>query len=114
MQHVDAEEAEHEGLRAQGWRRLVVFAAESHSSRVDRFECYANIQPSSYCCHTSEGDRPGRRGRTRSARIHEPALASPPDVVEVAPAYDHAEITSVAASHVAYDLIGLLALMEER
>ncbi|WNF00448.1 agmatinase [Streptomyces luomodiensis] len=32
------------------------------------------------------------------------------DVVEVAPAYDHAEITSVAASHVAYDLIGLLAL----
>ncbi|GAA3805696.1 agmatinase [Sphaerisporangium flaviroseum] len=32
------------------------------------------------------------------------------DVVEVAPAYDHAEITSIAASHVAYDLIGLLAL----
>ncbi|MBB2741660.1 UNVERIFIED_ORG: agmatinase [Microbispora rosea subsp. rosea] len=36
------------------------------------------------------------------------------DVVEVAPAYDHAEITSVAASHVAYDLIGLLALKEEK
>ena len=32
------------------------------------------------------------------------------DVVEVAPAYDHAEITSVAAAHVAYDLISLLAL----
>jgi agmatinase len=32
------------------------------------------------------------------------------DVVEVAPAYDHAEITSIAASHVAYDLISLLAL----
>ena len=32
------------------------------------------------------------------------------DVVEVAPAYDHAEITSVAASHVAYDLVGLMAL----
>jgi agmatinase len=32
------------------------------------------------------------------------------DVVEVAPAYDHAEITSIAASHAAYDLIGLLAL----
>lgn len=32
------------------------------------------------------------------------------DVVEVSPAYDHAEITSVAASHVAYDLISLLAL----
>jgi agmatinase len=32
------------------------------------------------------------------------------DVVEVAPAYDHAEITSVAASHVAYDLVSLMAL----
>ncbi|MGR6999413.1 agmatinase [Yinghuangia aomiensis] len=32
------------------------------------------------------------------------------DVVEVAPAYDHAEITSVAASHVAYDLVSLLTL----
>ncbi|ATL80576.1 agmatinase [Streptomyces samsunensis] len=36
------------------------------------------------------------------------------DVVEVAPAYDHAEITSVAASHVAYDLISLLALQKKR
>ncbi|WP_433349760.1 agmatinase [Microtetraspora malaysiensis] len=35
------------------------------------------------------------------------------DVVEVAPAYDHAEITSVAASHVAYDLVSLLALNEK-
>ncbi|MER5602554.1 agmatinase [Streptomyces sp. NPDC002265] len=34
------------------------------------------------------------------------------DVVEVAPAYDHAEITAVAASHVAYDLVSLLALKE--
>src|SRR5690606_31157958 len=32
------------------------------------------------------------------------------DVVEVAPPYDHAEITSIAASHVAYDLVSLLAL----
>jgi agmatinase len=31
------------------------------------------------------------------------------DVVEVAPAYDHAEITSVAAATVAYELISLLA-----
>ncbi|MEE1622274.1 agmatinase [Zafaria sp. J156] len=31
------------------------------------------------------------------------------DVVEVAPAYDHAELTGVAASHVAYDLITLMA-----
>jgi agmatinase len=30
------------------------------------------------------------------------------DVVEVAPAYDHAELTSLAASHVIYELIGLL------
>jgi agmatinase len=32
------------------------------------------------------------------------------DLVEVAPAYDHAEITGIAAAHVAYDLLGLLAL----
>ncbi|MBP3037835.1 agmatinase [Arthrobacter sp. zg-ZUI100] len=34
------------------------------------------------------------------------------DVVEVAPAYDHADITAVAASHVAYDLITLMGLGE--
>ena len=32
------------------------------------------------------------------------------DVVEVAPAYDHAELTGIAAAHVAYDLVTLLAL----
>ena len=32
------------------------------------------------------------------------------DVVEVAPAYDHAEITSLAASHLVYELVSLLAL----
>ncbi|HJP77068.1 MAG TPA: agmatinase [Pseudonocardiaceae bacterium] len=32
------------------------------------------------------------------------------DVVELAPAYDHAEITAVAAAHVAYDLVSLLSL----
>lgn len=31
------------------------------------------------------------------------------DVVEVSPAYDHAEITGVAASHVAYDLVTLMS-----
>lgn len=30
------------------------------------------------------------------------------DVVEVAPAYDHAEITGIAAAHVAYELLSLL------
>jgi agmatinase len=32
------------------------------------------------------------------------------DVVEVAPAYDHAEITAVAAAHVVYELLCLFAL----
>jgi agmatinase len=32
------------------------------------------------------------------------------DIVEVAPAYDHAEITCMAASHVAYEQLGLYAL----
>ena len=36
------------------------------------------------------------------------------DVVEVAPPYDHAEITGVAASHIAYDLVSLLALRHEQ
>lgn len=31
------------------------------------------------------------------------------DVVEVAPAYDHAEITAIAAAHVAFDLISVMA-----
>src|SRR3954452_8152743 len=30
------------------------------------------------------------------------------DIVEVAPAYDHAEVTGIAASHVAYELISLM------
>ncbi|MCO5972676.1 agmatinase [Actinoallomurus soli] len=32
------------------------------------------------------------------------------DVVEVAPAYDHAEITGIAASHAAYELLSAMAL----
>jgi agmatinase len=31
------------------------------------------------------------------------------DIVEVAPPYDHAEITSIAASHVAFELLALFA-----
>jgi len=36
------------------------------------------------------------------------------DIVEVAPIYDHAEITCIAASHLAYELITLLALQKSR
>ena len=31
------------------------------------------------------------------------------DIVEVAPAYDHAQVTAVAASHVAYELLSAMA-----
>ena len=31
------------------------------------------------------------------------------DVVEVSPAYDHAEVTAIAAAHVLYDLVTLMA-----
>jgi agmatinase len=31
------------------------------------------------------------------------------DVVEVSPAYDHAQITGIAAAHVVYDLITVMA-----
>jgi agmatinase len=32
------------------------------------------------------------------------------DIVEVAPVYDHAEITTIAAANIAYELLGLVAL----
>jgi agmatinase len=35
------------------------------------------------------------------------------DVVEVAPAYDHAEVTGIAAAHVVYELLALLAKQRE-
>jgi agmatinase len=35
------------------------------------------------------------------------------DVVEVAPAYDHAELTTIAAANVVYELLGLLALRKK-
>ena len=31
------------------------------------------------------------------------------DIVEVAPAYDHAEITGIAAAHVGYELLAVMA-----
>ncbi|MCZ3389079.1 MAG: agmatinase [Actinomycetia bacterium] len=36
------------------------------------------------------------------------------DVVEVAPAYDHAELTTIAAANVAYELLGLFACQAGR
>jgi agmatinase len=34
------------------------------------------------------------------------------DVVEVAPAYDHAQITGIAAAHVLYELISAIAVTQ--
>jgi agmatinase len=39
----------------------------------------------------------------------EPAHIVGADLVEVSPAYDHAEITAIAAAHVLYDLVTLMA-----
>ena len=39
----------------------------------------------------------------------EPARIVGADVVEVSPAYDHAEITAIAAAHVLYDVVTLMA-----
>lgn len=36
------------------------------------------------------------------------------DIVEVSPAYDHAEVTTVAAAHVAYEILALMALDRPR
>ena len=38
-----------------------------------------------------------------------PAVVVGADVVEVSPAYDHAEITAIAAAHVLYDLLTIMA-----
>jgi agmatinase len=35
------------------------------------------------------------------------------DIVEVAPVYDHAEITSIAASHIAYELVSAMARRDD-
>jgi agmatinase len=35
------------------------------------------------------------------------------DIVEVAPAYDHAEMTGIAAAHVGYELLSAMALTQE-
>jgi agmatinase len=35
------------------------------------------------------------------------------DIVEVAPAYDHAEITAVAAANLAYELVSIMASKKE-
>ena len=35
------------------------------------------------------------------------------DIVEVSPAYDHAEITAIAAAHFGYELISMMALAEK-
>ena len=36
------------------------------------------------------------------------------DIVEVAPAYDHAQITALAAAHIAYELVSLMAMQAAR
>jgi agmatinase len=36
------------------------------------------------------------------------------DIVEVAPAYDHAELTGIAASHVAYEMLSVMSLQQRR
>ena len=68
--------------------------------------------------------RPGLRPRyrhPRGGRPDEPELLAilrgmaslklvGADIVEVAPAYDHAEVTAVAAAHLAYDLVSLFAV----
>ena len=45
-------------------------------------------------------------GMVRALAVHRIVGA---DVVEVAPAYDHAQLTAVAASHVAYELISAMS-----
>ncbi|HEV2934290.1 MAG TPA: arginase family protein [Streptosporangiaceae bacterium] len=66
----------------------------------------------------SAADRAGAGGRRRLALTHLAlslrGLAGMrlvgADVVEVSPAYDHAEMTTVAAAHVVFELLALMLL----
>jgi agmatinase len=48
-----------------------------------------------------------------AARVGDRPVYVSVDIVEVAPAYDHAQITGIAAAHVGYELISALALGRE-
>ena len=79
--------------------------------------------PAGLPVHRHRRPRPGVRPRHRNprdGRAHSRASCSPParrspaawsgaDVVEVAPAYDHAEITSLAAATVAFEMASVMA-----
>ena len=49
-----------------------------------------------------------------AARARRARTWSSADIVEVAPAYDHAELTGIAAAHVGYELLSVMAVTPER
>jgi agmatinase len=51
----------------------------------------------------------GLTSRELLAMLRVPSPVVGADIVEVAPAYDHAEITGIAAAHVAYELLSVMA-----
>jgi agmatinase len=59
---------------------------------------------------TPEAGGPSSREILRLLRQLAGIALAGADLVEVAPSYDHAEITAIAASHLVYTMIGLMAL----
>ena len=72
---------------------------------------HRRARPGACARHRHPGGR--RHDQPRAAALPaKPGRASNvvgADIVEVAPAYDHAEITGIAAAHVAYELLSVLA-----
>ncbi len=58
---------------------------------------------------TPEAGGPSSRAILRLLRLLRDLRLVGADLVEVAPSYDHAEITAIAASHIVYTMVGLMS-----
>jgi agmatinase len=98
--------------------RGVEYAIESILARVGSHPCYVSIDIDVLDpAHAPGTGTPEPGGLTsRELQLILRGMRSctivGADVVEVSPAYDHAELTALAAANMVYELIGLLALKD--
>jgi agmatinase len=98
--------------------RGVDFAVESIVARVGSHPCYVSIDIDVLDPAHAPGTGTPEPGGLTSRELQlilrgmRSCAVVGADVVEVSPAYDHAELTALAAANMAYELIGLLALKD--
>jgi agmatinase len=101
--------------RATAWSSTELSVPRSVRERIGRRPVYISIDIDVLDpAHAPGTGTPEAGGMTSRELLHclrnlVGANVVGADIVEVAPAYDHAEITGVAAAHVAYELISVLA-----